>query len=66
MSRGEYLHFRCEKHTVEGHAVAGNLAVYRCGVKGCDRPAKAFWYRGEQFQNLKIPALLGALDFFVC
>jgi hypothetical protein len=52
--RGEYLHFRCGKHEIEGHTKAGAVPTYRCGVRGCDLPAKAYWYRGEQYQTLPI------------
>ena len=52
--RGEYLHFRCDKHKVDGFHYSGQ-ANYRCGVKGCQWPASAYWYRGEQYQKLPVP-----------
>ena len=50
--RGEYLHFRCDKHKVEGGETASPNYEYRCGVSGCDRPAKAYWYKGSKFETL--------------
>ena len=52
--RGEYLHFRCDKHKVDGFHYSGQ-ANYRCGIKGCPWPASAYWYRGEQYQKLSVP-----------
>jgi len=50
--RGEYLHFRCDKHKVDGWDACGSSHEYRCGVSGCDRPAKSYWYRGAKFETL--------------
>jgi hypothetical protein len=50
--RGEYLHMRCDRHEVSGHFQTGGHASYRCEHKGCDWPARAYWYRGEQYQKL--------------
>ena len=52
--RGEYRHFRCDRHKVEGYHMTGH-ANYPCGVRGCERPASAYWYRGEQFQRIPVP-----------
>lgn len=52
VSRGEYLHFRCQAHRAEGAFEESRQTTYRCSVKGCDRPAKAYWYRGEQYEHL--------------
>ena len=52
--RGEYLHFRCDRHKVDGFHVSGQ-ANYCCQIKGCDRPATAYWYRGDKFQKLPNP-----------
>lgn len=52
ISRGEFLHFRCADHAIDGHFEAGKNATYPCSVRGCERPAKAYWYRGEQYEQL--------------
>lgn len=51
---GEYIHFRCDRHQVEGFHVSGQ-ANYRCEVKGCQWPATAYWFKGEQYQKLPTP-----------
>ncbi len=52
-SRGEYLHFRCDQHKAdEGVLEVGRHYSYFCAI--CGKPAKAYWYRGEQFQTLKM------------
>ena len=56
VSRGEFLHFRCAAHRAEGAFEESRNAVYRCGIKGCERPARAYWYKGEQYASL--PAAL--------
>jgi hypothetical protein len=51
--KGEYYHFRCDKHAHEGAQLrVSPCADFRCDVRGCDRPAKAYWYAGEQFSVL--------------
>lgn len=54
--RGEYVHFRCDRHEVEGHHQVGQYASYKCAV--CGNPAKAYWYRGDKFQHLPHPSLV--------
>ena len=51
--RGDYLHFRCDKHEVEGSIEKGTQLAYRCGSPGCKNAARPYWYRGEQFATLK-------------
>jgi len=58
--RGEFLYFRCGAHAVPGAFSEGTVAVYDCGVKGCERLARAYWYRGEQFAKLPVVALITA------
>ncbi len=58
MSQHGYLHFRCQRHQVSGAHAEGKEATYRCGVAGCQQPAKSYWYRGPQFERLSVPASL--------
>ena len=50
---GEYHYFRCDRHEQEGHVDISKQQTYRCQYKGCERPAKCYWYRGEQYADLK-------------
>lgn len=54
-SRGEYLHFRCLAHAVEGHFEARQGFERRCEVAGCDKRAAGYWYRGDKYAELPVP-----------
>jgi hypothetical protein len=51
--RGEYLHFRCSWHAVDGHFhVSQEYMAHKCQAPGCENQGRAYWYRGAQFATL--------------
>ena len=52
---GEYLHFRCYKHTVDGHFEERSYpSEAKCEVPGCENRGRAYWYRGPQYAQLQL------------
>ena len=54
-SRGEYLHFRCAWHAVDGSFEQRSGFERRCGVKGCQNKGMGYWYRGAKYAELPVP-----------
>lgn len=53
MAAGEYLHFRCDRHKVDGHFESKPYEMpAKCGVIGCRNRGKPYWYKGEKYANL--------------
>lgn len=67
---GEYVHFRCVWHAVDGYFdppqgknPRGGFWI-KCEVMGCGNRGLAYWYRGPQFQTLPQPTKLDqVIDF---
>ena len=53
---GEYLHFRCAWHTVDGHFEHRDGFAVKCEVIGCKNRGLAFWYRGDKYAALPQPS----------
>ena len=53
--RGEYLHFRCPWHAVEGHFQMRSGFEAKCEVITCKNRGHGYWYRGEKFAKLPQP-----------
>jgi hypothetical protein len=56
--RGQYIHFRCDRHKVEGYEHEGRYPEYKCSL--CGNPAKAYWYKGDKWQ--KLPSMMSPND----
>jgi len=52
---GEYLHFRCVWHSVDGHFEMRSGFSIKCEVLGCKNSGHAYWYRGIKYATLPNP-----------
>jgi len=63
VNHGEYFYFRCATHRVEGAIRESPWADYKCSVRGCERPARCYWYRGHQFADLPVAMVVDTIDY---
>ena len=58
MPAGEFVHFRCAWHAIEGHFDPGQGKQPRggfyvkCEFIGCENRGLAYWYKGAKFADL--------------